>query len=73
MKHVSEEELIGYREGDDAEHGAITAHLEECKECSAELARLNVELSAVFAALDTLAVPGPGATHATSTGAKSRE
>jgi hypothetical protein len=61
MKHVSEEELIGYREGDDAERDAITVHLEECAECRAELARLNTELRAVFAALDTLAVPDPGA------------
>ncbi len=60
MKHVSEEELIGYREGDDVERDAITVHLEECAECRAELARLNAELSAVFAALDTLEVPDPG-------------
>ena len=63
MKHVSEEELIGYREGDDVERDAITVHLEECAECRAELARLNAELSAVFAALDTLAVPDPGAEY----------
>ena len=63
MKHVSEEELIGYREGDDVERGAITVHLEECAECRAELARLNAELSAVFTALDTLAVPDPGAEY----------
>jgi hypothetical protein len=63
MKHVSEEELIGYREDDDAERGAITVHLEECAECRAELARLNAELSAVFAALDTLVVPDPGAEY----------
>jgi hypothetical protein len=63
MKHASEEELIGYREGDDAERAAITGHLEECAGCRAELARLNTELSAVFAALDTLAVPDPGAEY----------
>jgi hypothetical protein len=63
MKHVSEEELIGYREGDDAERGAIAGHLEECAECRVELARLNAELSAVFAALDTLAVPDPGTAY----------
>jgi hypothetical protein len=63
MKHASEEELIGYREGDDAERGVITGHLAECAECRAELARLDTELSAVFAALDTLAVPDPGAEY----------
>jgi hypothetical protein len=63
MKHVSEEDLIGYREGDHAERGAITGHLKECAKCRAELARLNAELSAVFAALDTLAVPDPGAEY----------
>jgi hypothetical protein len=63
MKHVSEAELIGYREGDDADRGAIAGHLEECAECRAELARLNAELRAVFAALDTLAVPDPGAEY----------
>jgi hypothetical protein len=63
MNHVSAEELIGYREGDDAERGAITGHLEECAECRAEWARLNTELRAVFAALDTLAVPDPGAEY----------
>ncbi len=65
MKHISEEELIGYREGDDTERDAITGHLEECAECRAELARLNAELSAVFAALDTLAVPDAGAEYGT--------
>ena len=63
MKHVSEEELIGYREGDDVERDAIAVHLEECVECRAELARLNAELSAVFAALDTMEVPDPGAEY----------
>lgn len=63
MKHVNEEKLIGYREGEDAERGAIAGHLEECAKCRAELARLNAELSAVFAALDTLVVPDPGAEY----------
>jgi hypothetical protein len=67
MKHVSEEELIGYREGDDADanRGAITLHLAECAECRAELARLNTELRAVFAALDALPVPDPGSAYGT--------
>jgi hypothetical protein len=63
MKHMSEEELIGYREGDDAERDVIAGHLEECAECRAELARLNAELDAVFAALDMLPVPDPGAEY----------
>lgn len=60
MKHLSEEELIGYREGETDERKAIAAHLEECEQCHAEFARLNAELTAVFAALDALEVPDPG-------------
>jgi anti-sigma factor RsiW len=56
MKHVTEEELFQYREGDQKGREAVAAHLGECAECRGELARLE----AVFAALDALPVPDPG-------------
>jgi hypothetical protein len=60
MTHLSEEELIAYREGEAAESAAMAEHLRQCDGCRMELARLNAELMAVFAALDTLEVPDPG-------------
>jgi hypothetical protein len=60
MKHLSEEELIACREGDQAEREAAAAHLAECAECRAELAQLETELTAVFAALDAEEVPEAG-------------
>jgi hypothetical protein len=56
MKHATEEELFAYREGDPKRREAVAAHLGECAECRAELARLE----AVFAALDAMPVPEPG-------------
>ena len=56
MKHVTEEELFQYREGDQKGREAVAAHLGECAECRGELARLE----AVFAALDAIPVPDPG-------------
>src|SRR5260370_12808511 len=56
MKHRTEEELIGYRDGEAKERVAIAAHLKECAECRAELARIE----AVFGALDALPIPDPG-------------
>jgi len=56
MKHVTEEELFQYREGDQKGRQAVAAHLQECAECRGELARLE----AVFAALDAMPVPDPG-------------
>ena len=56
MKHMSEEELIGYREGVTAERVGIARHLAVCEECRAELERIE----AVLGALDTLPVPNPG-------------
>jgi anti-sigma factor RsiW len=56
MKHVTEEELFQYREGDQKGREAVAAHLGECAECRGELARLE----AVFAALDAMPVPDPG-------------
>lgn len=60
MRHPSEEDLIGYREGEATEGAAIAEHLRECDGCRAEFARLDGELTAVFAALDTLEVLNPG-------------
>jgi hypothetical protein len=57
MKHLSEEELIGYREGDETGREFVAAHLGECAECRAEFAKLEAELTAVFAALDAVEVP----------------
>ena len=66
MKHLSEEEFIAFREGteDGTEEGAaMTDHLRACEDCRAKFARLNVELGAIFAALDTLEVPEPGSDY----------
>jgi hypothetical protein len=59
MKHMAEEELIAYREGDVEQQAAISEHLAACEECRAELERIE----AVLAALDTLPVPDPGADY----------
>jgi hypothetical protein len=56
MKHLTEEELIGYREGIAPEKAAAAEHLSGCHECRAEMEQLD----AVLAALDTLPVPDPG-------------
>ncbi|HKV62663.1 MAG TPA: hypothetical protein VJO16_12160 [Candidatus Acidoferrum sp.] len=56
MKHMTEEELIAYREGVAEQRLAIMEHLAACEECRAELERIE----AVLAALDTLPVPDPG-------------
>jgi hypothetical protein len=56
MKHMTEEELIAYREGVAPERAGISEHLAACEECRAELERIE----AVLAALDTLPVPDPG-------------
>jgi hypothetical protein len=59
MTHPSEEDLLTFREGDAGENAAISEHLRGCDACRAEFVRLNAELSAVYAALDTLEVPEP--------------
>jgi hypothetical protein len=59
MNHLTEEELIAYREGI-AEQRAVSAeHLAACQKCREELGRIE----AVLAALDTLPVPDPGADY----------
>jgi hypothetical protein len=59
MKHMTEEELIAYREGVAEQRGVISEHLAACDECRIELERLE----AVLAALDSLPVPDPGADY----------
>jgi hypothetical protein len=56
MKHRTEEELTGYRDGEAKERVAIAAHLKECAACREELARIE----AVFVALDAMPIPDPG-------------
>ena len=56
MRHMTEEELIAYREGVTVERAEIAEHLAACDECREELKRIE----AVLAALDTLPVPDPG-------------
>jgi len=59
MKHMTEEELIAYREGIAEQRAVISGHLAACEECRGELERIET----VLAALDTLAVPDPGADY----------
>jgi hypothetical protein len=59
MKHMTEEELIAYREGVAEQRAVISEHLAACEECRGELERIE----AVLAALDTLPVPDPGSDY----------
>jgi hypothetical protein len=59
MKHMTEEELIAYREGVAEQRAVISEHLAACEECREEMQRIE----AVLAALDTLPVPDPGADY----------
>jgi hypothetical protein len=59
MKHMTEAELIAYREGVGEQPAEISDHLAACEECRVELERIE----AVLAALDTLPVPDPGADY----------
>jgi anti-sigma factor RsiW len=59
MKHMTEEELIAYREGVAEQRTVISEHLAACDDCREELERIE----AVLAALDTLPVPDPGADY----------
>jgi anti-sigma factor RsiW len=59
MKHMTEQELIAYREGVADQRAAISDHLAACQECRAELEHIE----AVLAALDSLPVPDPGADY----------
>jgi hypothetical protein len=59
MKHMTEEELIAYREGESALRPSFAEHLKVCEECRKEMERID----AVLAVLDTLPVPDPGADY----------
>ncbi|MGH9648138.1 MAG: anti-sigma factor family protein [Bryobacteraceae bacterium] len=56
MKHLTEEELIAYREGEPTQREANAGHLTSCAECRAELERIE----AVLRALDNFPVPERG-------------
>jgi hypothetical protein len=56
MKHLSEEQLIAYQDGETAGREAAAAHINSCAECQAELNRL----AEMLAAYQTLPVPDPG-------------
>ena len=59
MKHLTEEELIAYREGEPTRREAIAEHLTGCTACRAELDRIE----AVLAALDNFPVPERGSEY----------
>ena len=56
MKHLTEEDLIGYREGETTQRETIAEHLTACAACREELGRIE----AVLKALDNLPVPQRG-------------
>ena len=56
MKHTTEEELIGFRDGERKDRQQIAAHLQECLECRQEMARIE----RVYSALSAMPVPDPG-------------
>ncbi|HEX3544585.1 MAG TPA: hypothetical protein VHT31_08670 [Candidatus Acidoferrum sp.] len=56
MKHLSEEQLIAYQDGERSGREAATAHINSCAECQAELHRL----AEMLAAYQALPVPDPG-------------
>jgi hypothetical protein len=56
MKHITEEELFAYREGEMQRRETIAAHLQQCGECRVELERIEE----VFRALNAMPVPDPG-------------
>jgi len=56
MNHLTEEELIAYREGEPTQREVIAEHLTACTACRAELERIE----AVLAALDNFPVPERG-------------
>lgn len=56
MKHLSEEQLIAYQDGETAGRDAAAAHINSCAECQAELNRL----AEMLAAYQALPVPDPG-------------
>ena len=59
MKHPKEEQLIAYHDGEAAARHDLAAHVQDCPECRAELARIDALLSA----LNSIPVPEPGADY----------
>jgi hypothetical protein len=56
MNHMSEEELIAYRDGEVRGREGFATHLKDCADCRREMDRID----AVFAALDAMPIPDPG-------------
>jgi len=56
MKHLSEEELIAYQDGERSGREEFAAHIAECGDCRAELDRI----AGMLAAFQALPVPEPG-------------
>jgi hypothetical protein len=56
MNHMTEEELIAYRDGETRERQRFAGHLNDCEVCRHEMERIE----AVFTALDAMPVPDPG-------------
>jgi hypothetical protein len=56
MNHMTEEELIAYRDGETQERQRFAGHLNDCEVCRHEMERIE----AVFTALDAMPVPDPG-------------
>jgi hypothetical protein len=56
MNHMTEPELIAYRDGEPRERERVAGHLNQCEVCRHEMERIE----AVFAALDAMPVPDPG-------------
>jgi len=56
MNHMTEQQLIAYRDGESRDREKFTAHLNECADCRREMDRID----AVFAAMDAMPVPDPG-------------
>jgi hypothetical protein len=59
MNHMTEEELIAFRDGDTTGRDSFASHLKECADCRREMDRID----AVFAALDAMPVPDPGGNY----------
>ena len=56
MKHLSEEQLIAYQDGETSGRDIAATHINSCAECQAELNRL----AEMLAAYQALPVPDPG-------------
>jgi hypothetical protein len=59
MKHLSEEQLIAFQDGEAAVREEWAQHVSECADCRAELDRID----GMLAAFQALPVPDPGAEY----------